>query len=730
MSYKPRLAFRRKAFTLLGAAISPLLAQSAAAEAGYALDEVTVTAQKREDSLQDTPISLVAYDEAALEKLGISSLDGIAQTVPNLDMRQTTNGSAGARIFIRGVGVNDHVVTLDGAVGVYLDGVYIARNTGLAFEITDLERIEVLRGPQGSLWGRNTSGGAINLISKKPSGELQFKQVVDIGNYGYARSNTQLDLPRFGDFSVKLSGLYQRKDGWVENRGNGVDFGEAKSSAARIAVRWQPADNFTADYAFDYAHSKYGSGYYQPTTPFYPVFSQIAYSSSRQDKAYPTHRYENSAFTIDGHTLTLEWNASEHTTVKSITAYRDMRQGNYTDSGANPYVRLFSNDPYNVNQDQFSQEFQLLGDLLDNSLVYAAGIYYFEESAHDFGKDYVAVPVEFLVSDRDLNVKNSASAVFGSATWTPQFLDKRLHLTGGFRQSTDHREIDMSDSVANFAAKADHGWRNFSPSFTVAYDLDDTSNVYLKYAEGYRTGGYNGRAASAQKAITPVGEETLVSYELGYKSEWLERRLRLNAAVFNSDYKDIQLTLMDSTPGAPATATNYVNAGEARMRGLEVELTAALAEGLTLRASFARLLSEFKEVIDPVSGLDVADEFLLVGAPDRTYNVDLEYNLPAFAWGQPSADINYSWKGESEIASVKRDAGEPMESYGIWNARLALRDIPVSGRGKLAVALWVKNLTDKEYQTDGFELVRTAGTRLATFGEPRTFGLEFTYNFQ
>jgi iron complex outermembrane recepter protein len=173
-----------------------------------------------------------------------------------------------------------------------------------------------------------------------------------------------------------------------------------------------------------------------------------------------------------------------------------------------------------------------------------------------------------------------------------------------------------------------------------------------------------------------------------------------------------------------------VNAGEAELRGLEIELTAALAEGLTLRGSFARLLNEFKEVIDPVSGLDVADEFLLVGAPRTTWNADLEYEFPAARWGQFVADVNYSWKDESEIASLKKDAGKPMPSYGVWNARLALRDIAVSERGQLQVALWMKNIADEEYQTDGFELGQTAGTRLAVFGEPRTYGLELTYEFE
>lgn len=716
---------------------SPMLALHAHARGGSVLEEVIVTAQKREGSLQNTPISLMAYDEHALERLGISNINDIAHTVPNLDIRQTTNGSAGARIYIRGVGVNDHVVTLDGAVGVYMDGVYIARNTGLVFEVADLERIEVLRGPQGSLWGRNTSGGAIDLISKKPSGEFRFKQVLDFGNFGYTRANTQIDLPRIGDFSIKLSALYGQNDGWVDNRGLGVNFGEAESKGARFAARWTPSDRVTIDYSYDYSESEYGSAYYQPTSPFNAAFPNVPYSSSRWDKVSPGKRYQASDYMIRGHGLTLQWDINDHVTLKSITAYRDMRQGNYTDNGANPVSsRLYANDPYNVRQDQFSEELQLIGNALGESLHYTLGLYYFEEQASEYGADYISLfyppaasVIELKVNDRDLTAKNTAWAAFGSFTWTPpaDILNNRLHLTAGFRLSMDRREIDMMTFGSNgFAAEAEHKWRNLSPSFTLAYDLGRDSSAYFKYANGYRTGGYNGRATTYRQATVPVDEENLVSLELGLKSEWFDRRLRFNAALFHSDYDDIQLALLD--PSAPGAVLN-VNAGEAEMKGIEAELAAVLSEGLILRASYAYLDREFVEVIDPVTQLDITDDFLLVGAPKRSYNLDLEYRFRPFKWGQLAADLNYSWKDQRETASRVSDNGIPLDSFGILNARLLLQDIPISNRSQLSVALWVKNLTDKEYAMDGFRL-STAGAMLVTFGEPRTFGLELTYNFE
>jgi iron complex outermembrane receptor protein len=694
------------------------------------LEEVIVTAQKRVASLQDTPISVAVLGAEAVEKLRVSNLLDIAHAVPNVDIRQTTNGSSGARIYIRGVGVNDHVVTLDGAVGVYMDGVYMARNTGLAFDVTDLERIEVLRGPQGSLWGRNTTGGAINLIAKKPTGEFGFKQSIDVGNYDYLRANTQIDFPELAGVSAKLSLLHEEKDGWVSNRGPGVDFAEKDTQGARLALRWQAADSLLIDYAYDYAQSEFGSAYYQNGAPFNPGFEAVPFSYDRVDSTAASTTYRASEYEVSGHSLTIAWDINERLTLKSITGYRELEQRNYTDNGANPVSpRLFSNDPFNVDQEQFSQEFQLLGSALNDTLRYTLGLYYFEEDGREFNSDYItlALPPTFLelkIYDRDLEAENSAQAVFGEVTWTPDVLDQRLHLTAGVRYSRDERDIDIVHTA--FAGIADDDWSNTSPSFIVSYDLSDTSNVYAKYIEGYRTGGFNGRASSEREATTPVDEETLVSTELGLKSEWFDRRLRVNAALFHSDYDDIQLSLFDRD--GPPGAVLRINAGEAKMKGVEVDVMAALTQGLTLRASYAYLDSDFVEVIDPLTGSDISDDFLLVASPENSFTVDLEYRFGRLAWGELSADINYAWKDEREIGSTVQDDADPLESFGIWNARLKLSAIELGSAGALAVSLWGRNVTDEEYQLDGFK-IPTTGSTLITYGEPRSYGVRLDYQY-
>ncbi|MFK7977221.1 MAG: TonB-dependent receptor [Halioglobus sp.] len=734
MSSFPTAKSRLFITALSSSFLVPSIASAQQQASGF-LEEVLVTAQKRESSLQDTPISIAAFSNADVEKLGISNLHDIASSVPNLDIRQTTNSSAGARVYIRGIGVNDHVVTLDGAVGIYMDGVYLARNTGLSFEVADIERIEVLRGPQGSLWGRNTTGGAINFISKLPTGEFGFKQTLDIGNYDHVRINSQIEAPITDELAAKLSLLYEDKDGWVQNRAEGVDFGDKENLGARLALSWQPSDQIQVDYAYDYSQSDFGSNYYQNGTPFNDAFAGVPFSRSRQENASPSVPYQESDYQIQGHSLTVLWDLGPSTQLKSISSYRDMEQHNYTDNGANAFsTRIFSNDPFDIDQSQVSQEIQILGSAFDDALQYTAGLYYFREDAEESNADFVSLTstFEFQIYDRNLKAENSAWAAYGEATWTPESFSQ-LHLTAGLRYSVDEREIQISDNVLEVQSPDSAGgardeWNNLSPSFVLAYDLSDHSNAYVKYVHGYRTGGFNGRAGTVREAIKPVDEENLVSYELGLKSEWFDRRLRVNAAVFLSDYEDVQLSLVDNDPDAPPGAVARINAGEAELSGIELDVTAALSDSLRVHLSYAYLDSEFVEVIDPISGDDISDIYLLVAAPENSYNVDIDYSVGEFKWGNLSANLNYGWRDTREIRPTELEIGDPLKSYGLLNARLSLTDVAFSGGGSLGFALWIKNLTDEEYQLDGFGLPTTDST-LLTYGEPRTYGVQLSYTF-
>lgn len=722
--------------------------------ASAALEEVLVTAEKKAASLQDTPISLSAFNSEDIEKFGISNLADIQFTVPNMAMRQFPNSQSSLRVFIRGIGNNDVQITQDPAVGVYIDGIYVSRSSGLANKIVDPERIEVLRGPQGTLYGRNATGGAINIVPRAPSGEFAIKQNMTLGNYDRLELKTDIDFDAIGGFSAKLGYVFSERDGWVKNLGEGPDFGDEKKQGARLALRYDGFDAVTIDYAYDYTDNDIGTFYYQTIGEPAAGFEQITWSEDFIDEVNPRHPIDDSGLRVSGHSVIVSWDLSDSINVKSLTGYREMEEWIYQDYGANANSdRLFANDPFETTHRQFSQEFQISGSALDEQLSYLAGIYYFQESGSEFTTDFIALaaetltgplpvpistavePVEAELQTRKTLAENDASAIFGQVTYSPALLDSRWHFTLGLRQTDDTRYVRGTRSNGFWGVvfggedfnnvEAESDYSNTSPAFTVAWDVSDDLNLYAKMVEGYRTGGYSGRGVSAQSLTKPIGEEQVTNTELGIKSEWFGRRVRLNAAVFDSAYDDIQLSF--ATQGNPADVVVF-NAGKASIRGFEADLTALLTHDLMLTMNYARLDSDVEEVINPNTGENEAEGYALPSAPESSYMVDVTYT--PLLWSSVSllANINYSWRDSqwpAANASVIRNA--EIADYGLLNARLGLRDIEAFG-GLMSASLWGKNLTDEEYQLDIIGAFPYS-TRTGAFGEPASYGVDVSFVF-
>ncbi|WP_372780253.1 TonB-dependent receptor [Litorivivens sp.] len=719
-----------------------------------ALEEVLVTAEKKEASLQDTPISLSAFNSEDIEKLGISNLADIQFSVPNMAMRQFPNSQSSLRVFIRGIGNNDVQITQDPAVGVYIDGVYVSRSSGLANKIVDPARIEVLRGPQGTLYGRNATGGAINIIPRAPSGEFSWKQSFTYGNYERREVKTDIDLPAVGGLSAKLGYVYSERDGWVENLGEGPDFGDERKQGARLALRYDLSDTVTIDYAYDYTDNDIGTFYYQTIGRPAAGFEDVTWSEDFIDEIKPRHPIDDSGLRVNGQSLIVNWDVSEHINIKSLTGYREMEEWIYQDYGANPNTdRLFANDPFETAHRQFSQEFQISGSAFGEQVSYVAGIYYFEESGTEFTTDFIALaaetftgplplpvsafvePVEDELQTRTTRAENDASAIFGQLTYSPAWLENRWHFTVGLRKTRDTRYVsgDRENGFwgtvfggENFqGVEAESDYSNTSPAFTVAWDAGDNLNLYAKYVEGYRTGGYSGRGVSAQSLTTPIGEEVVANTELGIKSEWFDRRVRFNGAYFESDYDDIQLSF--ATQGNPADVVVF-NAGKASIKGFEADVTTLITHDLMVTLNYAMLDTDVEEVINPNTGANEAEGYSLPSAPDSSYTVDITYT--PHLWGAVSllANINYSWRDSQWPAAnsgVITDA--EIDDYGLLNARLGLRDIEAFG-GVMAVSLWGKNLGDEEYQLDIIGAFPWS-TRVGAFGEPRSYGVDVSVVF-
>ena len=711
-------AISRHALALcLFACASPALAQE---EDGGGIQEIVVTAQKRSESLQKTPISMMAMTGADIEKKGIADITDLRTLVPSLAVTPHPNSATTARVFIRGIGNNDDQITVDPSVAVYLDGIYIARNQGLSAEVAEVERIEVLRGPQGSLYGRNATGGAINYITRAPElGEFSAKQTLAVGNYNQFRSRTRVNIPVGDKLAVELGYLHSQKDGFVDNPGTGVDrWGDQRRDAYRAAILFQPTDALQLRYTYDRSDIN-DTPVFMVAAPFYPRMADRPTAGS----PFVRNLMPNDA-TSQGHNLTISWEVADDVTLKSLTGYRKLSSvtnQNYLTGVVGAFPLILTG--FDQQQDQWSEEVQLVGSALDRRLDYVLGAYYFDENGES--ADYSAITGRPRV-DRVATIHNRAYALYGQATLRPAFVEG-LYLTGGLRWSRDEREATLDQTIVPATGAPTvlpHGegknhFSNLSPSFVIGYNATPNLNIYAKYARGYKTGGYNIRASSIARFNEGFGPETLDSFELGVKASWLDNHLQTNVALFRSNYKDIQ-TNIQSDPTNVAI-TDVFNAGKARIQGFELDLIAKPIDALTLTVNYAYLDAKFQQILDQ-AGNDISTRYTFVEAPKHTLTTSLEYRFPDTPIGILTANIDYFLK--SKVSTSTADPRYVIGDYGLLNARLTLSDIPV-GFGNWRLSAFGKNLTDEEYYIAHFN----GGLPSAIFGDPRTYGLELTFEY-
>jgi iron complex outermembrane receptor protein len=745
------------------------------ANAYAALEEVIVTAEKREESIQDVPISIVAFSNDRLEKLGITDVKGLASKVPNVLINEFTGSSTTVRLFIRGVGQNDVQITQDPSVALYMDGVYIGSSVGTAFETADTERIEVLRGPQGTLYGRNATGGAINIITRQADPEmLDFRQTFQVGNLDLFRSTSMLNVPVTDTTAVKLAYTAYDRDGFVDNEGNGEDFGIEDRDTFIGDFHWTLGDRGELNYKYEYAtvedtarlSQALGFDMSQPAAGLVEFENPDVDSDGNPVEATEDRLDDATSFdeqlqgdnTIKAHTLNIAWELTDTITLKSITGYRDLNA--FTQNAQSPTTSLavggnnysITNGLASTDFNQFTQEFQLLGDT--GSLAWVGGVFYYEDDGEEDNPGNSSgsegIPDGLLVDFTA--TENTSAAIYGQATWTPTALEDRWHFTLGARYSDDTREAERNNSrvsfglggapsgVPPFIASYDEDFSKFNPSFTVEYDLDDFSNVYAKVVSAYKSGGTSQRSTSRANFEEGFDEEDLVSYEVGFKGDLLDGRLRVNAALFHMEYDDYQ----QSVPtGNNAGERDFINIEDADVSGLELDITAAITDEITGTLSYGYLDTGFGPetvsylALDTTSpdGVSEVTEVLtddLALAPEHSASVSLDYTRP-FDIGVFSANVNVQYQ-DSTNSGVTEPSGD-LDDRTLVGANLSLSEIGLGeGYGQLRVMLWGRNLLDQEYyigniRQSQFDLLGfTFG--VATFGDPRTYGitLEYQYN--
>jgi iron complex outermembrane receptor protein len=762
------------------------LAQTVAASGE--IEEIIVTAQRREQSLQETPIAITALTGQDLEARTTFDLSDVGEYVPNLDFStgtQSSRSSFVSAVFIRGVGQTDFIVTTDPAVGIYVDGVYYGRTTGGVVDMLDIQRVEVLRGPQGTLFGKNTIGGALNVVSAPVGKEFGGAAEVTVGNFGRTNFRGDLNIPLTDTLGGRLAVSIKKSDGY----GKRLDFatgketaklGEDDSQSARGRLRWTPSDDVEANLAVDYTRIREPQVpddivTIDPTagllglwnglvgvplgTPYTPQYLT--------DDDYTSYATGPNTANLDnwGASLNIAWNIGE-LTLRSITAYRSMDALFENDGDGSP-VRVLGSDKVDLDQDQFSQEFHLLGKAFDDKLDWLAGLYYLHESANEFTHAYVmpgifqsleaipfllgpagpigpcpppdvvpTLPVPgplgcagnpnnvFLDLDfsgiNDITVENYAAFLHGTYDFTDHW-----SLTAGARYTHEKKTHDIVYGRVNSGyviappgTVREDSWDVVTPKAGVNYKFSDSAMAYLSASRGFRSGGYNGRPFY-RDAVRPFDPEYVWSYEAGLKSEWLDRRLIANLAVYYNDYTNMQLTANVATSdGNVAVITE--NAGQAEIKGFELELHARPVPQLDLIAGIGYTDAEFTEV-DP--GATITEDSTFLKTPEWDINVGGEYRIPIGA-ASLALRADYNWRSDwyNDTANTP-NLHQP--DVGILNARLTFE----SAEQTWAVAAYGTNLTDEHYITGGVGGAAAIGFDEVQYARPREYGVTLRYSF-
>ena len=697
-----------KAMTMLGAAIFPIsMAEAQESGRGTQVEDIVVTAQKREDNLQRVPVAVSVITEKQLDIKRIDNIGDFTLNVPSMRLTPFLGDKATLGLFIRGVGINDPAQpTRDPAVGVYLNGIYIARSSGLTSDIAEIERMEVLRGPQGALYGRNTTGGVLSIVSARPTGEFGVKQTLSAGSLDYFRTLTTVNLPAIGGLKTRVSYLNSRQDGWVRNTGNGPDFNAEKKQGVMAAASWSdPGDNVQVDYMFDWSSIKGTPNYFQNDV-LYP--DRLRRTVRNVDK----DTFGISDYDIKGHSLIVEWAISDSLSVKSLTGYRTMDTDvpQDFDTTLSPGIVFAARSA--LHHKQFSQGLQIQGHAWDDRLRFIAGLYYFRESGDEKGQDQF---VNFITNFRSVEFRNVSKSVFAQIELRPI---ENLTLTAGGRYTKDERRADrqLSNSFA-IVSPPEHGKVGssyFDPTFVVQYQFSPTINAYAKMTTAHRAGGFSTRSLT----FDPFDPEKLVAYEIGFKSDLLDRRLRLNGTLFSSRFSDMQIDIV--TDVARPDAPMVFNAGKARIKGAELEIVTVPAAGLNLALNYSYIDAKFVRVIHPLTGVDETPNFRFA-QPKHNFSFNLDYELGRTSIGEPSFHLTYSHRSKTTATDYGPLAG-PYPAYGLLDGSIRLANILGAGKPGVTLTAWARNLLNEDYI-----LFRTQNA--VAHGAPRTYGIDLRVEF-
>jgi len=738
-----------KSMLLAGAAWTAISGVAVAQEAVDAdVGDVVVTARRRAESLQDVPIAVSAVSGETLEAAGVQDLTAVSQSMPNVTLENSRATNSTLTAFIRGVGQQDPVAGFEQGVGIYLDDVYLNRPQGAVLDVYDVERIEVLRGPQGTLYGRNTVGGAVKYVTRRlDASEPTFGARFSYGSYNQLDAVVSGSIPLSDTFRVGGAVALLTRDGFGTNLTTGDENYNKDVFSARFSAEFEPTEDLLIRFAIDHTRddSAPRQGYrLLPTiSGAQPTLLNGDYDTMAGITTFGPIR--DNKVTATGGQLLIDWSINENWTFKSITAYREDETESPIDFDSTAPQKFDA--PVIYTNEQFSQELQLIYE--GDRVTFVGGLYYLDANAFDAFDVVFTTVTSFTLGDVD----TKTWAAFGEVTID---LSEQWSLTLGGRYTEDERTsrvIRQTFLGVNSPYFGNAGAVNLTPTVTVggkqvvpefngsrtdeaftprvilAWEPNPNLNLYASYSQGFKGGGFDPRGnyanADVREGFLP---ETVDSYELGIKATLFDGRATANTAIFFADYSDVQIPGSVIVVGPPVSFVGTVtNAGAAEMNGIEFEGAASFTDNLSGTLAIGYIDAEYTEFMS--GGINVASSRDVQNTPDWTGSGGLTYKAPLTVFNR-SGEISFSgsaaYRGDTQQFEV---AIPLLDQPGFWLYDAAINW--TSDDGHLKFGLYGRNLSDERYITSGYNFpgAATDNSVLAFWGNPRTVTATFSVKY-
>ncbi|MGN6357726.1 MAG: TonB-dependent receptor [Novosphingobium sp.] len=748
MSVFTTVAARSLRASLLLSAVAlaaPAFAADAAAETPAAADadagsDIIVTATRREESLQNVPLAVTAAEGETLAKLQLRTAFDAARIAPNTNAWGTESRQR-PRWFIRGIGSNDASSNVVSPIAVYNDEVYLNHFSLQGFPLFDIERVEVLRGPGGTLWGKNTTGGAFSFVSRRPTDQAEGYLRATVGNYGARLFEGAFGGPISDGLNARASFLYDRRDGFTKNDVTGNDVGKVRDFAGRLQLQYKPNADLTILLSGHYRNFEGGNNAVYTIGTGAGGTDTYGYSTPT-DRKHVRYNYEDLAKVESaGGLARIDWDLGP-VTVTSITAYDSAERTELTDSDKTPNDVSRGYSATDVNQ--FSQELRLTSNG-DGPFSWIAGAYYFHDKLDSFGAS-ATLPSAPAAATRAYyytayTQKTTSVALFGNATY--RFNDN-FSINGGLRYTWDTLSIDLlsrratapitfgdttnwwlpstvTSPLSTFATQVDtQKWSSLGFEVRPELRLNDNILAYFRFARGYRSGNFQGNIAPPSTLPNVIQPETVYSYELGLKTQLIDRKLTFNATAFYYDYKNIQTTVTTLIAGPPASTVSQVRDAQGWVKGAEFELVATPLENLRLSANIGILDTLYTDLVN--NGVQLAgNEF--ARAPHLTAYLGAEYRIPV---GRHAILFGTDWRYNSLFrlnALTQNNPEFDVQPYWVGNIRVGAELL----EGKLTGTFFINNVADVDYKIH--TLPASNGSYKRYLGEPRTYGFSLLAKF-